>query len=263
MAQTWLLVDAGNSRIKWALLDSTSGVGEPGRWQASGTAPAEQAEQLEDAWRGLDISVALVSNVAGPQLRTMLEQIFSRLLPAGVTAQWMVSAPELAGVRNAYRQPQQLGTDRLASAIGARALFPAQALLVVTCGTATTIDAVSADGIFRGGMILPGLSLMARALARHTAQLPEVSSHQAQAALFADNTEDAIAGGCIAAQAGAVEKAYAALLQQSRAADVQCVVSGGGAASILPHLALPYVFVDNLVLIGLQTIAHQSLTPPC
>jgi type III pantothenate kinase len=173
-----------------------------------------------------------------------------------VPIEWFVSLPSLAGVRNGYRQPQQLGSDRFASAIGAHALFPDRTLIIATCGTATTIDAVTADGVFTGGMILPGLNLMASSLARNTAQLPEVLQHSERLAPFADNTEEAIISGCIAAQVGAIERAFA-YVRLGADESAQCIVSGGAAASIASHLAIPYTPVDNLVLIGLQAVARQ------
>src|SRR5438552_2277587 len=88
--------------------------------------------------------------------------------------------------RSAPCNPAQLGCDRFASLIGAHALFPGQPLIVATCGTATTVDALSADGLFLGGMILPGLGLMASSLARNTAQLPLVAQDIAVAQTFAD-----------------------------------------------------------------------------
>jgi type III pantothenate kinase len=102
-------------------------------------------------------------------------------------------------------------------------------------------------------MILPGLNLMASALARNTAQLPQVDDALAVTGQFADNTDAAIASGCIAAQAGAIERAVTAHALAS--GPVRCILSGGAAARIAPHLSVPHERVDNLVLIGLQAVA--------
>jgi type III pantothenate kinase len=131
-------------------------------------------------------------------------------------------------------------------------MFPGEALVVATCGTATTVDALTADGRFLGGMILPGLRLMAGALARNTAQLPHVAEDAIVPAIFADNTDDAIASGCMAAQAGAIERAVAAHGKHGAA---RCILSGGAAHLIAPHLSIPHSKVDNLVLVGLQVVA--------
>lgn len=255
-----LLVDAGNTRIKWALIEADALATQTlGHWSAFGSVQRADISQLGEAWRTVNISRVLLSNVAGAEMRECLEQMTSRafgLKP--VPLSWFASVPELAGVRNGYRDPAQLGCDRFAAAIGAHALFPNQNLLIVSCGTATTVDAVTADGLFVGGMILPGLATMASSLAR-TTQLPQVPQQLETLQLFADNTADAIASGCLAAQVGAIERALAAHHKNTGA--VHCLLSGGAAAMIAPHLTVPCQMVDNLVLTGLQAVAtdlHKS-----
>jgi type III pantothenate kinase len=253
-----LLVDAGNTRIKWALMARAAlGTAPLGTWSAYGTVRREDDDQLKEAWRGADIARVLVSNVAGHATSDLLENVLLRaagLKP--VPVEWFRSVDHLAGVRNAYRTPAQLGSDRFAAAIGAHALFPGQNLIVASCGTATTVDAVTAEGIFRGGMILPGLATMTRSLALSTAQLPDIPVHVESATPFADNTDDAIASGCLAAQAGAIERAVAAQARQQGSA--QCIITGGAAAMIAPHLSIPFQKVENLVLIGLQAAAMNQ-----
>lgn len=248
-----LLIDAGNTRIKWAV--ATPGA-QPGRWSTFGSVTHEQLEQLASTWRDLAIRRVIASNVAGAAIRERLERVLAAVGGADAAPiEWFVSSSERAGVQNGYRQAQQLGSDRFASAIGGRALFPDRALIIATCGTATTIDAISAEGVFTGGMILPGLKLMAGALARSTAQLPEVMAQGERLPLFADNTEEAIASGCISAHVGAIERAFAGFACLHPDEPIQCIVSGGGGALIAAHLAIPCIHVDNLVLIGLQTAA--------
>lgn len=238
-----LLVDAGNTRIKWALAEHGAA---PGQWSASGAVANADLNHLPEAWHGAHIDRVVVSNVAGQRLRDQLQLM---LPPAAVT--WFASVRELAGLRNSYRNPSQLGCDRFAASLGARALAPAQPLVVATCGTATTIDAVSADGVFLGGMILPGLGLMAASLAANTAQLPQVESAIAPPA-FADNTNDAIRSGCLSAQAGAIERA-------SRLhGGALCLISGGAAPHIAPALSIPHRLIDNIVLVGLHAAATST-----
>jgi len=249
-----LLVDAGNTRVKWALVERAGAA--LGQWHASGAVARAEAAQLGDVWRGLRIERVLLSNVAGHDMRDELESAVLRALGTRpVPLEWFVSCRELGGVRNAYAHPAQLGCDRFASAIGAHALFPRRPLIVATCGTATTIDALDADGVFIGGMILPGLETMAASLARHTAQLPQAALHDGLAPSFADNTEAAIAGGCLAAQVGAIERAVAMHARAHADASVSCILSGGAAERIAPHLNVACERVDNLVLIGLQSVA--------
>ena len=236
-----LLVDAGNTRIKWALADVHA---TPGTWLAHGAVTHADIPTLSEQWKTLDASCALVSNVAGTALKADLA---AQLAPLPVT--WFTSSAMEAGVTNGYLEPSRLGCDRFASAIGAHALFPGRALVIATCGTATTIDALDADGGFIGGMILPGLALMAGSLAKNTAQLPQVKPGTALPATFADNTTDAIVSGCINAQAGAIERAVAAH------GGAHCIVSGGAAGYIVPALGVPHTVLENLVLTGLHAAA--------
>ncbi|MDQ9169165.1 type III pantothenate kinase [Oxalobacteraceae bacterium R-40] len=248
-----LLIDAGNTRIKWAVATGTCAVA--GGWLASGLAKHADAETLVEAWRQWKITHALISNVAGPEMREKLLYLLQQA-HASVSVQWFASNVSAAGIRSGYRNPQQLGCDRFASAIGARSLYPGRALIVATCGTATTIDAIESDGLFLGGMILPGLGLMATSLALNTAQLPQVGEQIEIVTPFADNTHDAIVSGCVAAQTGAIEHAVGAL--EKRHGAVQCILSGGAAGMIAPHLSIPCDRVDNLVLIGLHAVALES-----
>lgn len=255
-----LLIDVGNTRIKWGVPEQAGQA--PAclaavRWRHLGVLDCAALEQLLPVWQGLPVRRVLLSNVAGTLLRERLLAVLQAAFGTRAEIIWFRAMPELAGVRNGYRDPAQLGCDRFASAIGAYALFPGRALIVATCGTATTIDALTAVGQFVGGMILPGLALMARALARHTAQLPQMEVLTALATPFADNTADAIAAGCLSAQAGAIERAvreYRLLVGE----EVLCVLAGGASAPLAPQLAVPCEKVDNLVLLGLHVAATQS-----
>ncbi len=244
-----LLIDAGNTRIKWALVDPQ----QPAQWQASGAVPHAGLTALAATWQHSGVSRAVVANVAGAALHAQLASLLQDVL--GVTPHWFVSRAECAGLHNGYRDPAQLGCDRFAAMIGARARYPAQALLVVSCGTATTIDAVSAAGDFIGGMILPGLDMMLTALARNTAQLPQVADDVAMPPLFADQTDAAILSGCLVAQTGAIERALSAH------AGARCILSGGAASRIAAALSVPAVLIDHLVLHGLQ--AAHGVAPSC
>jgi type III pantothenate kinase len=239
-----LLVDAGNTRIKWAIAEPGAA---PGQWREHGAVTHAEIERLPAAWLGHGVTRAIVSNVGGAALREGLAAV----LPE-VQVEWFASCAQRAGLRNGYRNPGQLGSDRFAAALGARALEPGKALIVATCGTATTIDALDANGVFIGGMILPGLALMAGSLARGTAQLPRAAPGAPPPALFADNTNDAIVSGCICAQAGAIERAVG-----EHGADA-CLISGGAAPYIAPALKVAHRIADNIVLIGLHAAADDG-----
>ncbi|WP_342119862.1 type III pantothenate kinase [Pseudoduganella sp. OTU4001] len=262
-----LLIDAGNTRIKWALAAPGAALGD---WHAQGAHMHADAADLPPALAeavsrlGCDpmgdtgsavgaIGRVLIANVAGQAVRDMLAGWLAapQLGISPQAIEWFASVPLRAGVRNAYRNPAQLGCDRFAAAIGAHALAPGKAIVVANCGTATTIDAITADGTFLGGMILPGLGLMASSLAKNTAQLPQIKPGKLPEG-FANNTDDAILTGCLAAQAGAVERAFE--LHQA----VECIISGGAAPYIAPAVPVPHRHVENIVMIGLHAVLRSA-----
>ncbi len=251
-----LLIDAGNTRIKWAVPGHGLGAGTMPEWQHLASVSHDEMDGLQAAWQGMHFDKVLISNVAGVPVREKLTLLLQSVQP-GVEITWFASQPQIAGVHNTYRNPAQLGCDRLASMIAAHHLFPQQDLIVATCGTATTVDALTSTGEFRGGMILPGLKLMAESLARNTAQLPQVAESTDVSKIFADNTDQAIVSGCISAQVGAIQHAVRSLAQQQSQV-INCVISGGAAPYLTAHLSIPYQHVANLVLTGLFVVAQSS-----
>lgn len=259
--QEMLLVDAGNTFIKWALTHTDQPFSpESVNWKEFGAVRHHELSSLKHIWQDLHqhspFDHVIISNVAGQNLGNTLFDYLKALEPSPGKIDWFYSVPSLAGVQNTYRDYRKLGSDRFASLVGARALHPEQALVVVTAGTATTIDALSPDGTFMGGMILPGLKLMAESLAQNTAQLPEVSQNNSRISCFANETENAIISGCINAQAGAIERAVADHGKQFD--KIQCLLSGGAARFIALNLSIPHRIIDNLVLIGLHRSSLQQ-----
>lgn len=252
-----LLIDAGNTRIKWATVDTVvlAPTVAP-QWHDQGSVSHAEMSALQVTWADLPISRIVISNVAGEQIQHALTLLLANCV-AGVKPEQFISSSQCAGLTNTYQQAAQLGCDRFASAIAAHALFPRRALLVVTCGTATTIDAVTADGTFIGGMILPGLQLMAQSLAKNTAQLPQIADSISMHQIFADNTDQAITSGCINAQVGAIIRAHETLAGM-RAHPVSCIISGGAAKFLTPHLRIDFKHVENLVLTGLCIVAKST-----
>ena len=126
--------------------------------------------------------------------------------------------------------------------------------MVVNAGTALTIDALTDEGVFVGGLIVPGAELMRRALARDTAEL---GMRRGKFSFFPVTTGDAIESGAVNALAGPIER-MARFLARAGQPEPTCVLSGGGAALIAPHLNLEVKVVDNLVLEGLLVIAREA-----
>ncbi|HYR05544.1 MAG TPA: type III pantothenate kinase [Gallionella sp.] len=235
-----LLIDAGNTRIKWALADGQT-------WLRGGTLSIEQAAELSHQLAGLqDVRQAWVSNVAGEDIAQHIRNACMSTQPRFVVAQ-----EAQCGVRNGYSNPSQLGSDRWAALIAAWHLVGG-VCLVVNSGTATTVDALSTQGEFIGGLILPGVELMQRSLCDATARLQV--SQAGEYSPFPLNTADALYSGVLQASCGAIERQHALLGDSS----APVVLSGGAAAMLRDRLNVPLRIVDNLVLQGLLLIAQEA-----
>lgn len=243
MSDPVLAIDCGNTRLKW-------GVHDGARWVAQGPLDYTDLPRLADLLRSQPRAArAVACNVAGPQVG---DAVLSALTSLDMPLAWVKSQSAQHGVRNLYDKPEQLGADRWAALIGARALHGG-ACLVVCAGTATTVDVLDAEGNFQGGLILPGVELMCRALAANTAQLPLADGKFAG---LPRNTMDAIVSGCLHAQAGAVERMFE---QVAAYPDATCLVSGGASGQFFELLRVPKRRVDNLVLEGLARIGRDAI----
>jgi type III pantothenate kinase len=200
-------------------------------------------------------SRAVGVNVAGEAARVRVEGQLTRWR---LGMQWLTASAQACGVINRYAPPGQLGPDRWAALVAARlralqADGEPQPVIVVNAGTAVTIDALDADGVFRGGVILPNMRLMLRALADNTAALKVPPGNYAE---FPTNTADALYSGALQAVCGAIELARARLSTQGYPA--RCYLAGGAAPEIGPHLNAPVELVDNLVLEGVLALAGEA-----
>lgn len=234
-----LLIDAGNTRIKYALVDG--GQRQPVRILAGGAElhfDAPCYDGVEQVW---------VSNVAGADVERRIREACA---VQGWSPRFIAAQAVQCGVSNAYELAAQLGSDRWAALIAAWHQA-GRACLVVNSGTATTIDALSDRGEFLGGLILPGMELMQRSLTAATAQLQSTGGDYAR---FPRNTADALFSGAIQGSCGAIQRQHE-LLGEAAAP----VLLGGGAAGLLqPYLHLPVQMMDNPVLQGLLLIAQES-----
>jgi type III pantothenate kinase len=238
-----LLFDAGNSRCKWAWIES-------GVWVRQGVVDnnnIEEWKQLKQYFSTLASPHKIfVSNVAGNVLTLKLQELCSLW---ECSMQVISAEKKQCGVLNLYEQPDKLGSDRWAALIAAWHHEHA-ACLVVNCGTATTVDALSSMGEFIGGIILPGIDLIQRSLLEGTAQL------EIRKGMFFDfpkNTADAIMSGALLATLGVIQHQYSKLAPNN---NVRCIIGGGAANELLTHLKLPYVQMDNPVLQGMQIIGQ-------
>jgi type III pantothenate kinase len=157
------------------------------------------------------------------------------------------------GVVNGYRNPAQLGVDRWLGLLAGRAISK-RPLLVVDCGTATTLDGVDGEGRHLGGAILPGLALFSRCLRTHT-DLPDWEESD-EIDGFATDTASGIVSGAMLATTASIETMRERLREVS-GEDAECLLTGGFANLVVEHLTSPCRLVPHLILQGLSLQAGQ------
>lgn len=244
-----LLVDLGNSRVKWASFRG----GRLGAQQA-----ASYAGWTVDDWRRAlfderDIERVIAARVGGGPGAAALDE--AARLATGRPVQFVQTTAATCGVRNAYPEPRLLGVDRWLAVVAAHRLVDG-ACCVADVGTAATLDGVTAGGEHLGGFIVPGPEMMMRSLWGGTADLAAhtATSGAAGGALFADNTRDAIERGCCLAVAALVDRG-AAEMTRRLGASTTLLVTGGGVPAIAALLETPFRAVPDLVLQGLAVVA--------
>lgn len=248
-----LLVDIGNSRLKFARLAGAS-LGPQRSLEYAAWTDRDWYGQLFD---GAAVESVVAATVAGVASETALRRAAAA---AGVArVEFVRSTATAAGVRNGYADPAQLGVDRWLALIAAHRHWPGPCC-IVDVGTAMTVDALAGDGTHLGGFIVPGPDLMVGSLLRSTSDLAARSAQDAggAAAFFADNTRDAIGRGCVLALVALAERAAVALEQRAGAAPC-LLVTGGAGESLLPWLRRPAEFVPDLVLRGLLVLAPGAV----
>ncbi|MEQ1529762.1 MAG: type III pantothenate kinase [Methylococcales bacterium] len=239
-----LLIDIGNTRLKWASSQN----------QQLTTGPALVNTQLNQQqlwryWQHLPKPQRIgIATVSADHLLALVQSVAAQLWP-GVQIIAAQAQANAFGVINAYQQPETLGVDRWLTLVAARHHYPAPAF-IVDCGTAITIDLIDATGLHQGGLISPGLTLMKTALAKGTAQLPLTETSFSFG--LANNTAAAIYSGTLAGAAGLIEYTY----QQHR--DSQLILTGGDATLIAEQLLSNAIIDADLVLRGLAIVLQGS-----
>jgi len=252
-----LLVDIGNTRIKWARLHEA----RLGRSQAA----------VHSAWSSATFDRRLfgrvahptslwVTSVAGPRVNRVLAAAARR---AGVSTTFVTVPRSGGGVKVGYLEPWRLGSDRFVAAVGAHELFPRTPVCVVGVGTAMTVDLLGGDGRHHGGVIIPAPALMVDTLLARTHGIQRRAQGGRTgrvARLFARSTRAGLEQGARYAAAAlidrAVEEAQALLGRKPLV-----VLTGGQAAAVRPLLRSSHLVVPDLVLRGLAVLARREAAP--
>jgi type III pantothenate kinase len=227
--------------------------GEPGESQSLVWRGSDPLEIIEKAWSSMENPERVViSNVAGPVMEALLLrwlQVQFSVLPEFISVK-----SESHGVRNGYADPGQLGVDRWLALI---ALWHRHrsAGCIVDCGTAITLDVLAADGTHLGGLIMPGLELMTRALGENTYALPVTG--RSSRILLANNTQDGINAGSLYSASGGINKVVR-LVGERLGPNPRYLITGGDAKKILPELTEKFELVPDLVIQGLGILADEN-----
>jgi type III pantothenate kinase len=243
-----LLLDLGNTRLKWAVATADG-------WSARGAVAWDDdvAAALKQAWKAVGqtdhvIGASVVDAAREKLLEAAVKEVFTREIA------WVRTPAEACGVRNAYAEPQRLGVDRFLAMVAAHAAGHAPCVLA-GIGTALTLDALTADGQHLGGLIAPGPLLMQQSLLGATVR---VRPERPGAILdVADNTADAVASGCWQAVAALVERFAKNIAIQHPNGTQRLLLDGGDADVLLPLLGVPAELAADSVLRGLLVWADS------
>ena len=254
---TTLLVDIGNTRIKWARLRDRQGVAQFGRCRAAahaGWKVADYDRRVIGSARG--VTQVCVASVAGEAVDRAVSAAARR---HGIRAHFVSVPRRAAGVRVGYLEPWRLGVDRFVAAVGAHYLFPGMPVWVVGVGTAMTLDLIAADGTHQGGAIVPAPALMVDTLLTRTSGIRRRAQGGSSSGkgLLARSTRAAIRQGARFAAAALIDRA---VLEGEELLGRRpfVVITGGGSTAVRSLLKSPAAGVPDLVLRGLAVLAQEA-----
>lgn len=258
-----ILIDIGNTRLKWACEDAGR-LYDHGAMMVSDVSEARLQSAMEKISKPFSIWISNVGSVV------VLDQMLGFLVKRYAIKPALVQvSEESCGVSNNYTNLESLGIDRWVAAIGARTLVGKGNVIVVDVGTAITIDWLSANNTYEGGVILPGTQLMHDSLVVNTAEIK--SSYQHRNQIIGKTTPECVNSGVGFGLGGAVDriieeisveirKQAPELLKDTNNDDqsIELIVTGGGSGAIRSHAIDRAIVEPNLVLLGLQRIASET-----
>ncbi len=253
MGRKLLVFDVGNSRLKAALYDGDRLIARASlsavRDMAGEDCKAQVVNVLESRFapRGTPDHCLIASVVRGAD-----EVIHKAVQTVWAIAPQVVDTDMDLGIDVAVPRPDHVGIDRLLQASEAFRVC-AGSVVVAAFGSALTVDLVTADGVFRGGTIAPGLGMGLRALHDETSLLPHVALHPPDSAVGTD-TASCIQAGIVYGAAGAVERLFCELAPDGRAT---LVLTGGDAEVIAPFINYPHRAEPDLVLRAMVSLDRR------
>ncbi|MDD5323921.1 MAG: type III pantothenate kinase [Polaromonas sp.] len=250
---TFLALDVGNTRLKWAQYDAPAA---GAKLLAQGAVFLENIDRLaEGEWNATSPPTQMLGCIVASD--AIKRRVVEQMEHWDAAPSWVVSSLREAGLSNGYDHPARLGADRWVAMIGAYHRLLAHGIrkpcVVVMVGTAVTVDAIDASGKFLGGIILPGHGIMLRALESGTAGLHVPTGDVRD---FPTNTSDALTSGGTFAIAGAVQRMMENLTRHCGEVP-ECIMTGGAGWKMAPSLSVKFELVDSLIFDGLLEIAAR------
>ena len=250
-----LLIDIGNTRLKWALSTEGQLTATTGQLAYQGIAISDVCGEM---WGNLDRPDRIVASCVAHNL---IREEVARWTDARwkLKAEFVASTAAGWGIVNAYRSPESLGVDRWLGLIAARRKWNSKNVFVADCGTAVTIDVLSREGVHLGGLIVPGLSMMRQSLVQGTAEIevttgPTMVSNQV---LFASDTTSAVMGGTLYTLVSVLDRTVRDVgLELGQ--NIVPVITGGDADELRSLLSTKFFVAPELVLEGLAIVSSEN-----
>lgn len=244
-----LCIDAGNTRLKAALVNPADGAVL--KHFAQDDAASGDLSALQSFIAGQAVRAAIISAVTGD--RDALAAVLSE---AGIQQRIVLDSRLALPIANAYATPDTVGADRIALACGAWAKHRGEDVLVISAGTCITYNLITKTGTFRGGAISPGVAMRLRAMHHFTDALPEISA-EGDTRLLGYDTESSLRSGGVL---GAVAEIDGFAAQFSRQyADLKIILTGGDALLLQSHLSTPLAHEPHLIFSGLNAILNYHM----
>ena len=257
-----LLIDIGNTRVKWLLVQGSENISK--RVQAKAISHhqdfsvaiescfgngSEFARLMSSALLSMPEEI-LVSNVAGKQAMTVLSDFANKNWQKEV--RFLPVEREQLGIRNSYKVLSELGVDRWIAVLGARQVFPKGDVVIINCGTAITVDVLNAEDCFLGGAILPGFQLAVRSLSK-TDGIDKFEPSSINKPMGV-RTSECVQLGVISASVGGVDFIVDKVKQELANEFVNILLSGGAAELFLSATRLECEYDANVIMRGLNRI---------
>ncbi len=250
---SYILIDAGNSCLKVAILDDLT-------IRDISYSIIAYEYLYEDLYKCIScnsVSQVLVSNVNNTLTFQIISDVVYKLW--GIQTQQVIVEQDSYGISTNYSNPYTLGSDRWLTLIASKASYD-NACCIIDCGTAVTVDVLSESGLHLGGLITPGIKMLRDSLGLKTSSLPivadDVEKNSSHFHFLANNTKNAILGGTLFQLSAYIERIVSEIKCEF-GENIECIITGGDAQKLQPLILHNFLYHETLVLDGLRVVAKD------